>query len=120
MGEINSFIGIKQFQDLDLLLNKQRANAEIWDQKFNEIGSIHALSITHNSSPNNWVYGILVKDKIEVIKTFRKQGFYATGVHINNNIYSIFDNKIELKGVNEFMTNFVALPCGWWFNLNKI
>ena len=119
MGEINSFIGIKQFQDLGLLLNKQRANAEIWDQKINEIDSIQALSITQNSSPNNWVYGILVKDKIEVITSFRKQGFYATGVHINNNIYSIFDNKIELKGVNEFMTNFVALPCGWWINKIK-
>ena len=49
----------------------------------------------------------------------RENGFYATSVHINNNIYSIFDNKTNLSGVNEFMSHFVALPCGWWFNFNK-
>jgi hypothetical protein len=65
------------------------------------------------------VYGILAKNKVHTIKQYRKQGFYATSVHINNNIYSIFDNKLSLSGVNEFVSHFVALPCGWWFNLNK-
>jgi len=59
----------------------------------------------------------LAKNKSETIKDYRKEGFYATSVHINNNIYSIFDNKPELKGVNEFVNSYVALPCGWWFNL---
>ena len=30
----------------------------------------------------------------------------------------VFKNKVELKGVNEFINHFVAIPCGWW--LNKI
>ena len=68
--------------------------------------------------PNRWVYGVLAKNKIETIKEFREDGFYATSVHINNNIYSVFKNKVELKGVNEFINHFVAIPCGWW--LNKI
>ena len=119
MGELNSYVGIKQLEHLDSLINKQRANAIIWDNKFIRNENIRTLDITENTNPNNWVYGILVKDKIGVIKKFRNEGYYATSVHINNNIYSIFDNKIELKGVKEFMSNFVALPCGWWFNLNK-
>ena len=35
----------------------------------------------------------------------RENGIYATSVHINNNIYSIFDNKTNLSGVNEFMNH---------------
>jgi hypothetical protein len=80
--------------------------------------AVSSLEITTNTLPNRWVYGVLAKNKIETIKEFREDGFYATSVHINNNIYSVFKNKVELKGVNEFINHFVAIPCGWW--LNKI
>jgi perosamine synthetase len=119
MGEINSLIGLKQLRDLDSLIKKQRTNAIIWEEKINKEKNIKSLIHSENSLPNRWVYGVLAKNKTETIKNFRKKGFYATSVHINNNIYSIFDNKIELKGVKEFMNHFVALPCGWWLNLEN-
>ena len=119
MGEINSLIGIKQLGDLDSLLKKQRANAIIWAEKIQEEKDIESLRPIENSIPNSWVYGVLAKNKIETIKNYRKEGFYATSVHINNNIYSIFGNKTSLKGVNDFINHFVALPCGWWFDLQK-
>ena len=117
MGELNSYIGIKQLENLDSLLKKQRANAIIWNQKINKETNLKSLSFLENSSPNRWVYGVLTKKKLDTIKEYREKGYYATSIHINNNIYSIFDNKTELKGVNEFVNSYVALPCGWWFNL---
>ena len=117
MSEVNSFIGVKQMDDVNKLIEKQRMNGKVWDKKINEIKNIKPINITPYSSPNNWVYGIFAENKIEAIKSFRKQGFYATSVHINNNIYSIFNNKINLKGVTEFMNNFVALPSGWWIKM---
>jgi perosamine synthetase len=119
MGELNSYIGIKQLENLDSLINKQRANAIIWEEKINKVTNLASLIPIKNSIPNRWIYGVLAKNKIETMKDYRKEGFYATSVHINNNIYSIFGNKTELKGVNKFMNSFIALPCGWWFN-NKI
>lgn len=120
MGEINSFIGIKQLQNLDTLLKRQRANALIWDKKLqNEINK-ESLICLEKSNPNRWVYGLRTKNKIETIKDYRKKGFYATSVHINNNIYSVFRNKTYLTGVNDFINHFVALPCGWWLNSNDI
>jgi hypothetical protein len=50
---------------------------------------------------------------IEIIHV-KSKGYYATGVHINNNIYSVFNNKMDLEGVNKFKQQFVAIPCGWW------
>ena len=53
---------------------------------------------------------------LDFIQKMKDQGFYATGVHINNNIYSVFGNKVDLPGVNEFMKKYVAIPSGWWFH----
>jgi dTDP-4-amino-4,6-dideoxygalactose transaminase len=116
MSEINSFIGLRQMDDINMLLKKQRNNAELWNDRINEMPHVISLPKKTNSFPNNWVYGVLAKNKIETIKQFRAQGLYATSVHINNNIYSVFKNKVELKGVDEFISRFVAVPCGWWIN----
>ena len=119
MSEINSMIGIKQLEGLDFLLKKQRANAVIWDEKIQKEKDIESLFHIENSVPNRWVYGALAQNKIKTIKSFREKGYYATSVHINNNNYSVFDNKTNLIGVNEFMKHFIALPCGWWFDLKN-
>ena len=75
---------------------------------------------TDNCLPNYWVYGLLADDKRKAILDFRKRGLYASGVHINNNIYSVFGDKTELSGVNDFMRHFVAIPSGWWVDKENI
>lgn len=120
MNEISSFIGFKQMDELNLLLEKQRKNADFWNARINNINGVISCPAKSIMKPNYWIYGIIVKNKIKALKEFRSQGFYASGVHMNNNIYSVFNNKIQLKGVTEFMNHFIALPCGWWFNLNDI
>jgi perosamine synthetase len=105
--------------DIASLIKKQIHNASNWNAIIDENNEGQKITITNNVVPNYWVYGVLAKNKTETIKKFREQGFYATSVHINNNIYSVFKNKVELKGVNEFMNHFVAIPCGWWVNLKN-
>ena len=67
-----------------------------------------------NALPNYWVYGMLSSNKADAIRAFRENNLYASGVHINNNIYSVFGDTENLSGVNEFYDKFVALPSGWW------
>ncbi|CAL2090658.1 Aminotransferase DegT [Tenacibaculum sp. 190524A05c] len=117
MNEINSFIGFKQMDDVDKLIAKQRENASKWDSIVNDIENCVPLKVNKDTNPNYWVYGVLANNKREQIKSFRNKGFYATSVHINNNIYSVFKNKSNLKGVNEFMNKFIAIPSGWWTNI---
>ena len=119
MNEINSYIGLMQIVELESLLIKQQANAQFWDQNILTNGSIKSLNINTNSKPNYWVYGVMCNNKLEALKYFREKNWYASSVHINNNIYSVFKNSIELKGVNEFMNKFLALPCGWWVDYDK-
>lgn len=117
MSEINSFIGLKQMEEIKSLLAQQKTNAQKWNAHFENHLEAKALKISKNTDPNYWVYGVLAENKTEFLQLMKDQGFYATGVHINNNIYSVFKNNINLPGVDEFMKKYVAIPSGWWVNL---
>lgn len=111
--EIASYIGIQQMKHADDILNKQRTNAQQWDKVFHNNVDICPI-INKNSNPNYWVYGILVPDKHQNLKIFRERGFYSSGVHLNNNNYSVFGDQTTLPGVTKFYNSFLALPSGWW------
>lgn len=117
MSEINSYIGIHQMKEINSLLGKQNENANKWDLFFSEQSNSKRLKINKNVNPNFWVYGVLANNKTAFLEEMKTKGFNTTGVHINNNIYSVFKNNDSLLGVNEFMKNFVAIPSGWWVNL---
>ncbi len=114
MSELNSFIGTKQMLEIESLLNIQAKNALKWQNELQNSKDIKSLQINKNTNPNYWVFGTLSENSKETIAYFKSKGYYATGVHINNNIYSVFNNKMDLEGVNKFKQQFVAIPCGWW------
>ena len=113
--EIGSYIGIQQMKHVNNIISKQRENAERWDGIVSQISGVFPIK-KKNSLPNYWVYGVLVPNKREYLKYFREKDFYASGVHINNNVYSVFGDKNPLPGVNDFFNGFLALPSGWWIN----
>lgn len=115
MDEVSSYIGIQQMGDIEWILKKQRENAKYWSETCLEQFDLEPIANSH-SNPNYWVFGTLATNKRRIIEFFRNNGIYASGVHIKNNIYSVFNDKSTLKGVDEFNDKFVALPSGWWIN----
>lgn len=117
MCEVNSYIGCLQMEKVEELISKQRENAENWKQK---IKNEHATSILLGNNPwqlpNYWVFGILTSDKMKLLQQFREKGLYASGIHLPNNLYSVFEKNEQLSGVNEFHSKFLAVPSGWWVN----
>jgi dTDP-4-amino-4,6-dideoxygalactose transaminase len=117
MNEINSYIGFLELSDIDDLFMKQKNNAEKWDIWFEDnLKTAYKLNNRKEIAPNYWVYGFLSENKQHDILRFREQGYYASGVHLNNNNYSVFGEQIFLPGVSEFNSKFIAIPCGWWMN----
>jgi len=113
MDEVSSYIGIQQMENVSWILNKQRENAESWNKI--DLAQYGLRPIANlQSNPNYWVYGALAKNKREAILELREKGYYASGVHINNNRYSVFGAKSILPGVDKFYDSFIALPSGWW------
>lgn len=112
-SEINSYVGCLQMEVIDDLLEKQHQQSRKWDELLDDPG-LKPIKIAPNTKPNYWVYGVLADNKKEFMEEWRNKGYYASGVHLPNTYYSVFGRQPGLKGVNEFYSNFVALPCGWW------
>ncbi len=114
MSNLNGYIGLRQMDEIHELLFKHRAQAEKWNEVFASQTALIPIR-RETCSPNYWVYGLLSDSKAQTIQEFRNKGYYASGVHIRNDIYSVFGKQdVALPGVAEFYERFVALPCGWW------
>jgi dTDP-4-amino-4,6-dideoxygalactose transaminase len=110
---------LQQLNDLEMLIEKQRKNASRWTEWICEnFPNYILLNQRKENLPNYWVYGILADNKTDALNKFRDMGYYASGVHFPNNYYSIFGNREILPGVDKFYSKFLAIPCGWWFQLN--
>lgn len=115
MSNINGYIGSCQMENVEDILSKHRFQAKKWDNYLSQFPNMKPMHQDFHN-PNYWVYGVLADDKRATITSFREKGFYASGVHINNNIYSIFGDDSPLPGTSDFYSHFVALPCGWWMS----
>ena len=119
MSNVNAYIGSKQMKYVEELITIQRSNAQRWLELLacnKEIQPVNSI----NGIPNYWIFGLLTHDKRKTLIEFRNNGFYASGVHVPNNYYSIFGEKAILKGVDDFYSKFLALPSGWWVDIKKI
>lgn len=114
MNEVNSYIGCCQMEEISTLLEQQKKNAYYWEKY---ISTIDCQPMKKEEvEPNYWVLGLLTRKKENKLLHFREMGYYASGVHLPNNYYSVFGIQESLSGVNEFYSQFIALPCGWWFD----
>jgi dTDP-4-amino-4,6-dideoxygalactose transaminase len=117
MNEISSYIGYCQMRDLSGLFSRQRENAAKWEDRITASTQLKPLNTT-GIEPCYWVFGMLCENKPETLASFREKGYAASGVHVPNTFYSVFDKQTELTGVKEFYSTFLALPCGWWMKEN--
>lgn len=113
LSEINSYVGCMQMNVVDELMEKQQQQARKWEVLLDE-KEVKPIALVPNTKPNYWVYGVLADNKRDFMEEWRGKGYYASGVHLPNSYYSIFGCQPELKGVQEFYSKYVALPCGWW------
>lgn len=121
LSEAYSYIGCLQMDKIVELIENQRNNALVWESKVQDMfsGGISLIDRPKEALPNYWVFGILSSDKQNLLQKFRDKGYYSSGVHLPNNFYSVFGEQVNLPGISEFYSKFLALPCGWWVNINK-
>jgi perosamine synthetase len=114
LSEPNSYIGCQQMMKIEELIQLQRNNATNYNYQWSNMEGVHPLEPLAYTLPNYWVYGLIVSDKYNIIQELRKRGFYASGVHLPNYMYSVFGNTESLMGAETFYNKFIAIPCGWW------
>lgn len=112
-SEINSYVGCLQMESITGLLEAQQGQAQKWEELLLREGE-KPVDIVPGTKPNYWVFGVLAKQKKSFLEAWRTKGYYASGVHLPNSYYSVFGRQSDLRGVQDFYSHYVALPCGWW------
>jgi len=115
LNNVSGYVGASQIKYLDELYRKQRVNATKWEEYFKNINNVKLLNNRKNTKPSYWAFNILSDNRDELLKEFRAKGFYASKMHLRNDLYSVFKSSAkEFNGVNEFANKQLNLPCGWW------
>lgn len=121
MNNVSGYVGVTQMDYLDKLYNTQRTNAKKWQEYFSDNKEITLLNTRNNTNPSYWAFTILSNNRDELLQKFRNDGFYASKMHLRNDLYSVFKSSAkDFKGINEFSNKQLNLPCGWWINNEDI
>ena len=120
MNNVSGFIGASQMDYLNDLYSKQRENAKQWERYFENEPEVKILNRRNNTNPSYWCFTILSNQRDALLNDFRDKGFYASKLHLRNDLYSVFGSSaMNYKGVNEFSKRQLNIPCGWWYDLSK-
>jgi len=115
MNNLSGYIGSQQMDCIVDLYSTQRQNAIGWKNYFFGMADIRSLNLRDEINPTYWTYTILSDKRDDLLNTFRERGYYASKMHLRNDLYSVFKSSAsDFIGINEFSSKQLNLPCGWW------
>jgi dTDP-4-amino-4,6-dideoxygalactose transaminase len=123
MNDINATLGIYNLPHMDGLLDKNRRNAAIFDEKLKGINNIQLLKNNSKCKSAYWLYTIRVLNgkKQEFMDKMKEANIMTSQVHNRNDINSC------VKDFEEFLPNLdilekelVCIPVGWWLEEKDI
>lgn len=121
MNNISGYVGSSQMPHIESLISKQRENAQFWTEYFEKNSNVKLLKNRVDVSSSYWAFTILAENRDRLLKELRVKGIYASKIHLRNDLYSVFGSiGSDLKGVNEFSSKQLNLPCGWWVNKEEL
>lgn len=120
MNDVAATIGIEQLKCVKHTLEKHRANARCYDEAFANLKTVRPLRYKKDCLSSYWLYTIRVKNREQFVEHMKKAGVMVSGVHARNDTHTMFkDFKVPLAGVDEFVSEQVSIPVGWWLTKNE-
>jgi dTDP-4-amino-4,6-dideoxygalactose transaminase len=115
MNDVTAVIGLEQLKYVGQTIEKHRANAKRYDEAFKNLEAVRPLKYKGDRSSVYWLYTIRVKNRPKFMEYMEREGITVSQVHARNDNHTIFkDSKVELPGVDEFTSEQVSIPVGWW------
>jgi dTDP-4-amino-4,6-dideoxygalactose transaminase len=113
MNDVAATIGLEQLKYVSDNLKKTRRNALRYEQFFllNQCGLLHSA----DRESSYWLYTIRVKNRDKFIKKMKDFGIATSRVLARNDLHTCFkDSRTSLPGLDEFDSEQVSIPVGWW------
>ena len=119
MNNIAAAIGLTQFELLDGVIARQRANGVYFDQALAAIPGLKLLTRTPQGVSGYWTYSLRAERRADLMRKLHAQGIGCQRLHLRNDRYACFAQsagKLPLPGVDIFDSENLSLPCGWWLS----
>jgi len=115
MNDISAAIGIANFEKVESILAKHRANAKFYDEAFEHTDGIVTLERNVQAESAFWLYTMLVDDKLNFVKMMTERGIQVSKVHERNDIHPcVSEYKSKLPLLDSINDRVVSIPVGWW------
>jgi dTDP-4-amino-4,6-dideoxygalactose transaminase len=123
MNDVNATLGIYNLPHMDRLLEKNRRNAAIFDDKLRGIQYIQLLKNNPKCKSAYWLYTIRVLNgkKQEFMDKMKEANIMTSQVHNRNDINSCVKEFEEiLPNIEIIEKELVCIPVGWWLEKKDI
>ena len=123
MNDINATIGLYNLPHMDKLLEINRRNAALFDEKLKDISSIKLIKTNPNAKSAYWLYTIRVMNskKQEFMEKMKEANIMTSQVHNRNDINScVSDFEEPLPNLDVLEKELVCIPVGWWLEEKDI
>ena len=115
MNNVNAAIGLIQMEHLNQIIQAHVDNGCYFDEHLRGISGINVVHYYNHTQPSYWLYTMHVEDRDNFCRMMEASGITASPLHHRSDTHSIFRDSIcELPGLDEFYSDFVHIPCGWW------
>ena len=115
MNDVTAVIGLEQLKYVGKTIEKYRANAARYNEAFQGLKAIRPLRYKDDRTSVYWLYNVRVKNRQEFMEHMKKTGITVSQVHARNDTHTMFkDFRVDLPGVDEFTSEQVSIPVGWW------
>ena len=123
MNDVNATIGLYNLPHMDGLLEKNRRNAALFDEKLKNINDIQLLKSNSKCNSAYWLYTIRVLNgkKQEFMEKMKEANIMTSQVHNRNDINSCVKDFVErLPNIDILEKELVCIPVGWWLDEKDI
>ncbi len=118
MNNVNATIGSVQLRFLDINVQRYIENGKFFDSNLQNIEGVTLIPYYQNTEPSYWLYTLKVNRRDDFIKHLEANGISASPLHLRNDRHDVFKSSSELSNLDDFYSQFVHIPCGWWVDDN--
>jgi dTDP-4-amino-4,6-dideoxygalactose transaminase len=115
MNNVNATLGLIQMKHLNKVVNSYISNGKFFDMNLLSVSGVQQLCYHEKTEPSYWLYTMKVKRRDDFIRKMESNGISASVLHLRNDRHSLFkESLVTLPVFEEFYSEMVHIPCGWW------
>lgn len=117
LNHVQATMALAHLDTLDARLARNRHNVDVLQSRLADIASIRPVAWAPGAQPAFWAWLVRCDDRDDLLERLKARGVQCSKLHQPNHVYSGFRSAPrELPGTAQFMSDMLALPCGWWLD----